>query len=96
MRRFLLSLTALSLLALPVCAADLFLAVGPGGQRMVAEDGTTWKNHVSWGVPSHDQNDLNVAVFFKGAAYVGGGYSIARMTATRDGKTWSEGVLPNG
>lgn len=77
-------------------AQKVFLAVGPGGQRMTSRDGRAWENHVSWGEPRHDQNDLNVAVFFRGAAYVGGGYSIARMTATRDGKNWSEGVLPKG
>jgi hypothetical protein len=75
---------------------ETYLAVGPGGQRMVAVDGLDWGNHVAWGEPKHDQNDLNVAAFFKGAAYVGGGYSIARLTATRDGQTWSEGALPKG
>jgi len=75
-------------------AADVYLAVGPGGQRMFATDGQTWENHVAWGEPKHDQNDLNCAAFFKGTAYVGGGYFSGRLTATRDGKTWSEGVLP--
>jgi hypothetical protein len=77
-------------------AEEIFLAVGPGGQRMFAPDGLAWRGHVSWGEPKHDQNDLNVAAFYRGAAYVGGGYSIARMTATRDGVHWSEGVLPKG
>jgi hypothetical protein len=75
---------------------EVTLAVGPGGQRMIAADGLSWGDHVAWGEPKHDQNDLNVAAFFKGAAYVGGGYSIARLTATRDGKAWSEGALPKG
>lgn len=77
-------------------AEEVFISVGPGGQRMIAKDGLSWGNHVSWGEPKHDQNDLNVAAFFKGSIFVGGGYSIARMTATSDGKTWSEGVLPKG
>ncbi len=75
---------------------EVFLAVGPGGQRMFSHDGKSWEGHIAWGEPKHDQNDLNVAVFFRGAAYVGGGYSIARMTATRDGKAWCDGVLPKG
>lgn len=82
--------------AQPGGPAEYYLAVGPGGQRMLSRDGKTWEGHISWGEPAHDQNDLNVAAFFRGAAYVGGGYSIARMTATRDGKTWFDGVLPKG
>ncbi len=77
-------------------SGQVYLAVGPGGQRMVSSDGMHWTNHISWGEPYHDQNDLNVTGFFRGAAFVGGGYSIARMTATRDGKTWRDGVLPKG
>jgi hypothetical protein len=86
----------IAIVARHASGADTFLAVGPGGQRMLAADGLAWVHHTAWGEPAHDQNDLNVAAFFKGAAFVGGGYSIARMTATRDGRTWSEGVLPNG
>jgi hypothetical protein len=77
-------------------AAETYLVVGAGGQRMFASDGLAWEKHISWGIPGHDQNDLNVATFFKGAAFVGGGYSTARLTATRDGVTWSEGALPGG
>ena len=75
-------------------AAETYLAVGAGGQRMFSKDGLTWENHIAWGEPKHDQNDLNCAAFYKGTAYVGGGFFSGRMTATRDGKTWSEGVLP--
>lgn len=76
--------------------ASVFLAIGPGGHRMTSQDGLTWENHASWGKPGHDNNDLNVAVVFKGMAIVGGGYSQARLTATRDGRTWAEGALPRG
>lgn len=96
MKDYVWALLSLVMAATPGYAGDVYLAVGPGGQRMLAGDGLSWENHVAWGEPKHDQNDLNVANFFKGAAYVGGGYSIARLTATRDGKTWSEGALPKG
>ncbi len=70
------------------------LAVGHGGHRMLSQDGKTWLNHTSWGEPKHDQNDLNVATNFKGTFYAGGGYFSGRVSATRDGKTWSDGVVP--
>ncbi|MFO0821925.1 MAG: hypothetical protein U0792_02210 [Gemmataceae bacterium] len=73
---------------------EWYLAVGHGGHRMLSRDGKTWEKHVSWGEPKHDQNDLNVAANFKGAFYAGGGYFSGRLTATRDGERWSDGVLP--
>jgi hypothetical protein len=82
--------------AASVRSDDVILAVGHGGHRMTSRDGWTWENHVEWGKPGHDQNDLNVAANFQGAFFVGGGYSYARLTATRDGKTWSEGRIPGG
>jgi photosystem II stability/assembly factor-like uncharacterized protein len=94
---------ALLLAALAATAADpapkpssneWFLAVGHGGHRMLSRDGKTWEKHASWGEPKHDQNDLNVAANFKGAFYAGGGYFSGRLAATRDGKEWSDGVLP--
>lgn len=98
------SWTALAaLVALSASAADpaiksggneWYLAVGHGGHRMLSRDGKTWEKHASWGEPKHDQNDLNVAVNFKGAFYAGGGYFSGRLTATRDGERWSDGVLP--
>ncbi len=94
MKTPLLPLALLALAGLSAGAADTYLAVGPGGQRMLAKDGQTWENHFAWGEPKHDQNDLNCAAFYKGTAYIGGGFFSGRMTATRDGKTWSEGVLP--
>jgi hypothetical protein len=71
-----------------------FLAVGHGGHRMLSRDGKSWEKHVSWGEPRHDQNDLNVAVNFKGAFFAGGGYFSGRLTGTRDGVRWSDGVIP--
>jgi hypothetical protein len=71
-----------------------FLAVGHGGHRMLSRDGKAWEKHQSWGEPKHDQNDLNVAASFKGAFYAGGGFFSGRITATRDGEKWSDGVLP--
>lgn len=71
-----------------------WLAVGHGGQRMLSQDGKTWEQVGSWSKPGHNQDDLNVAAAYKGAFYVGGGYFSGRMTATRDGKNWSDGVIP--
>jgi hypothetical protein len=75
-------------------AENTWLAVGHGGQRMLSADGKTWSQVGSWSKPGHNQDDLNVAVNFKGAFYVGGGYFSGRLTATRDGKHWSDGVIP--
>jgi len=75
-------------------AENTWLAVGHGGQRMSSADGRTWSLVGSWSKPGHNQDDLNVAAQFQGAFYVGGGYFSGRLTATRDGKTWSEGVIP--
>lgn len=75
-------------------ADEWYLAVGHGGHRMLSRDGMTWEKHASWGEPKHDQNDLNVAVAYKGAFYAGGGYFSGRITATRDGVNWSDGVIP--
>lgn len=96
MKTILMAVAFLELAAFQLVGQEVVIMVGPGGQRMISQDGIQWKNHVSWGEPKHDQNDLNVATFFKGSVYVGGGYSIARMTASSDGKNWSEGVLPKG
>jgi hypothetical protein len=73
---------------------NYWLAVGHGGQRMLSSDGKTWTQVGSWSKPAHNQDDLNVAANFKGAFYVGGGFFSGRMTASRDGKNWSDGVLP--
>lgn len=80
----------------PVARAteNTWLAVGHGGQRMLSADGKTWSQVGSWSKPGHNQDDLNVAANFKGAFYVGGGYFSGRLTATRDGKDWSDGVIP--
>jgi hypothetical protein len=78
----------------PSPAAGWYLAVGHGGHRMLSRDGLAWEKHASWGEPKHDQNDLNVAANFKGAFYAGGGFFSGRLTATRDGERWSDGVLP--
>ena len=60
---------------------------------MLSTDGKTWTQVGSWSKPAHNQDDLNVAANFKGAFYVGGGYFSGRLTATRDGKTWNDGVI---
>lgn len=93
-KRALFLLMVLVAIVSPARADELYLGVGAGGHRMFSKDGLAWEKHAAWGEPKHDQNDLNAAAFFKGTAYVGGGYFSGRLTATRDGITWSEGVLP--
>lgn len=75
---------------------NFYIAVGAGGHRMFSRDGLAWENHFELGPAGHDQNDLNVVTSFKGTIVIGGGYSSGRLMATRDGKTWSDGVLPEG
>lgn len=61
---------------------------------MFSADGVQWEKHAAWGEPKHDQNDLNVAAFYKGIAFAGGGYFSGRLATTRDGVTWTDEVLP--
>lgn len=77
-------------------AEQVYLAAGNGGHRMISPDAKTWDHHIAWGVPRHDTNDLTSIAFFKGAAYVGGGYFHPRITATRDGIHWKDGALAGG
>lgn len=93
--RLLATLAGVLLVCPAIGAADAtWLAVGHGGQRMVSTDGKTWVQVGSWSKPGHNQDDLNVAAHFKGGFYVGGGFFSGRLTATRDGKTWNDGVIP--
>lgn len=95
LRNFAVLLVTTAWLATAVRGAEnTWLAVGHGGQRMISVDGQSWSQVGSWSKPGHNQDDLNVAVNFKGAFYVGGGYFSGRLTATRDGKQWSDGVIP--
>ena len=87
-------LTATLLPSAATADDNYWLAVGHGGQRMLSPDGKAWTQVGSWSKPGHNQDDLNVAAHFKGTFYVGGGYFSGRLTATRDGKTWSDGVIP--
>jgi hypothetical protein len=96
MRAALLLLTMMALCgaSAAMAADDWYLAVGHGGHRMLSRDGLNWEGHQEWGPVGHNQDDLNVAANFKGTFYAGGGYFSGRMTATRDGQTWSDGVIP--
>jgi len=92
-------LTLLTLLAASIAhlhAAEIYVAAGGGGHRMVSPDGLEWFHHTAWGEPKHDTNDLGAIAFFNGAAYVGGGYFHPRLTATCDGQNWSVGALSPG
>lgn len=92
---FLLTGAAALLTAVAAPAADdWFLAVGHGGHRMLSRDGLAWERHQEWGPVGHNQDDLNVAANFRGAFFAGGGYFSGRLTATRDGESWSDGVIP--
>jgi len=82
--------------SLPAMADPFYVVVGAGGHRMLSQDGKSWENHAELGPAGHDQNDLNVVTSFKGMIVVGGGYFSGRIMATRDGKNWSDGVLPDG
>ncbi len=94
MRTLLLICLFCATLATVSAAEHWFLAVGHGGHRMLSRDGLKWELHQEWGKPGHDQNDLNLAVNFKGMFIAAGGYFSGRITATRDGRTWSDGVIP--
>jgi photosystem II stability/assembly factor-like uncharacterized protein len=95
LRHALTALTfAIASLSASAADGDVWLAVGHGGQRMLSKDGKAWEQVASWSAPSHNQDDLNVAANFKGAFYVGGGYFSGRLVASRDGKQWSDGVIP--
>lgn len=94
LRLSLASLVAALVVTTARAEENWWLAVGHGGQRMMSTDGKNWTQVASWSKPAHNQDDLNVAANFKGTFYVGGGYSSGRLVATRDGKQWSDGVIP--
>lgn len=77
-------------------AADLWLAVGYGGRRMISSDGKTWEITAEWAQPGKDDsNNLMSAVWAKGQFVVvgggGGGASAAgHILISNDGREWTE------
>ncbi len=92
-------LTALALLlvTLPSSAADLWLAVGYGGRRMISTDGRNWEVTAEWAVNGgDDSNNLMGAAYGHGKFVVvgGGGFSKAtqggHILTSTDGREWKE------
>jgi hypothetical protein len=90
---------ALILLALGssiASAADLWLAVGYGGRRMVSSDGKSWEITAEWAQPgSDDGNNLMSAVFAQGKFVVvggggGGPTGAGHILVSKDGREWNE------
>ncbi len=83
-------------LAADTQAADLFVAAGYGGRRMVSTDGLNWKITAEWAQPGGDDgNNLMSAVFAQGKFVVvgggGGGMSgDGHILVSTDGVNWKE------
>lgn len=77
-------------------AADLWLAVGYGGRRMVSTDGVKWEITAEWAQPGGDDgNNLMSAVFAQEKFVVvgggGGGQNAAgHILVSSDGRRWNE------
>jgi hypothetical protein len=91
-----ITLTLLLLAAATACAADLWLAVGYGGRRMISTDGRTWNITAEWAQPgADDSNNLMSAVWAKNQfVVVGGGGSgltaAGHILVSKDGSAWKE------
>ncbi len=93
-----LACTALALgLCLPCPAADLWLAVGYGGRRMISTDGQNWQITAEWAEKGgDDSNNLMSAAYGHGKFVVVGGGGFSRETqgghilVSTDGKDWKE------
>lgn len=84
-------------LTLSASCADLWVAVGYGGRRMVSTDGKTWEITAEWAEKGgDDSNNLMSAAYGLGKFVVvgGGGFSKDKqgghiLTST-DGRNWTE------
>ena len=77
-------------------AADLWLAVGYGGRRMISTDGKTWEITSEWTQPGGDDgNNLMSAVWAKNQFVVAGGggggpTGAGHILVSKDGREWTE------
>lgn len=77
-------------------AADLWLAVGYGGRRMISTDGKTWEVTSEWAQPGGDDgNNLMSAVWAKNQFVVvggggGGPTGAGHILVSKDGRGWTE------
>lgn len=77
-------------------AADLWLAVGYGGRRMISMDGKTWEVTAEWAQPGGDDgNNLMSAVWAKNQFVVvggggGGPTGAGHILISKDGREWTE------
>ena len=93
----LMKLILLSLfIATSLQAADLWLAVGYGGRRMISTDGRTWEIAAEWAQPGgDDSNNLMSAVWAQGQFVVTGGGGggkdgAGHILVSNDGREWTE------
>src|SRR6478609_2757018 len=94
-RTLIFLLAALAIIT-PVRAADLWLAVGYGGRRMISTDGKTWEITAEWAQPgADDSNNLMSAVWARNQFVVvggggGGPTSAGHILVSKDGREWKE------
>lgn len=86
----------ITLLPTLASAADLWVAIGYGGRRMISTDGLNWEITAEWSQPGgDDSNNLMSAVFAESKFVVvggGGGGSTGggHLLVSDDGKKWTE------
>ena len=89
-------LTILLLFCTTLQAADLWLAVGYGGRRMISTDGKTWEITAEWQEAGGDDgNNLMSAVWAKDQFVVTGGGGggkdgAGHILVSKDGRVWTE------
>ena len=77
-------------------AADIWVAVGYGGRRMVSTDGLHWTVIAEWAQPGGDDgNNLMSAVYAQGKCVVvggggGGNNGAGHILSSVDGQKWTE------
>ncbi len=88
--------TLLLLFCTTLQAADLWLAVGYGGRRMISTDGKTWEITAEWQEAGGDDgNNLMSAVWAKNQFVVTGGGGggkdgAGHILVSKDGREWTE------
>ncbi len=77
-------------------AAEIFLAVGYGGRRMISTDGINWEITAEWAQPGGDDgNNLMSAAFAQDKFVVvggggGGNTGAGHILVSKDGREWRE------
>ncbi len=90
-KTLLFSLAALAAVS-SASAAELLVAVGYGGRRIMSRDGQTWEHDQRWIDEAKDDDNVlfNIAYGLGRFIAVGGGAKTGHILSTGDGREWRE------